>query len=83
MSSESRFDIRLPIGALFLLLGLILVAYGVVTKGDAALYVRSESIDINLWWGLIMVVFGAIMFYFGSRAHRHPLHSSVEPTDTQ
>ena len=77
MSAESRFDIRLPIGALFLLLGAILLVYGLVTRGDSALYVRSESIDINLWWGLIMVVFGAIMFYFGSRAHRRPLHSAA------
>jgi len=77
MSTESRFDIRLPIGALFLLLGVILLIYGVVTKSDAALYVRSESIDINLWWGLIMVLFGGIMFYFGQRAHRRPLHSAA------
>jgi protein-S-isoprenylcysteine O-methyltransferase Ste14 len=77
MSGESRFDIRLPIGALFFLLGVILLAYGVVTKSDAALYVRSEAIDINLWWGMIMVVFGAIMFYFGLRAHRRPLHSAA------
>jgi membrane protein implicated in regulation of membrane protease activity len=76
MSAETRFDIRLPIGALFLLLGLILLAYGVVTRGDTALYIRSESIDVNLWWGLIMVVFGAIMFYFGSRAPKRPLHSA-------
>ena len=75
MSSDTRFDIRLPIGALFLALGVILLIYGVVTKSDSALYIRSESIDINLWWGMIMVVFGAIMFYFGSRAHRRPLHS--------
>ena len=77
MSTESRFDIRLPIGALFLLLGAILLIYGVITKSDAALYVRSESIDINLWWGLIMVLFGGIMFYFGQRAHRRPLHSAA------
>ena len=76
MTAESRFDIRLPIGALFVLLGAILLIYGIVTRGDTALYIRSESIDVNLWWGLIMLAFGAIMFYFGSRAHRRPLHSA-------
>ena len=77
MSSDTRFDIRLPIGALFLALGVILLIYGVVTKSDSALYVRSESIDINLWWGFVMVIFGAIMLYFGSRAGRRPVRTAA------
>ena len=77
MSAVGRFDIRIPIGALFLLLGAILTVYGVTTMGDAQLYIRSENIVINLWWGLIMLVFGAIMLYFGSRAPARPLHSAA------
>jgi hypothetical protein len=77
MSTDARFDIRLPIGALFLLLGAILTIYGAATRSDAALYGRSQSIIINFWWGLVMVVFGGLMFYFGSRAHRRPLHSAA------
>ena len=77
MSSDARFDIRIPIGGLFLLLGGILAAYGIVTKGDAQLYARSENISINLWWGLIMLVFGALMLYFGTRAPQRPLHSAA------
>ena len=68
MSTGSRFDIRIPIGALFSLLGMVLVVYGLATKSDTQLYARSENIVINLWWGLIMVVFGALMLYFGTRA---------------
>ena len=75
MSGAARFDIRLPIGALFLLLGGVLTVYGVVTKSDTHLYVRSENIAINLWWGIVMVVFGALMLYFGKRAKERPLHS--------
>ncbi|MFN2637275.1 MAG: hypothetical protein ABR585_09630 [Gemmatimonadaceae bacterium] len=77
MSTASRFDIRIPIGSLFLLLGAILAVYGVVTRGDTQLYARSESIVINLWWGLFMVVFGAVMLYFGTRARSRPLHSAA------
>jgi uncharacterized membrane protein len=77
MSTEARFDIRIPIGALFLLLGVILAIYGIATKSNVDLYGRSENIVINLWWGLIMVVFGATMLYFGLRAHRRPLHSAA------
>jgi flagellar biosynthesis protein FliR len=68
MSTATRFDIRIPIGALFMLLGLILSIYGLITKSDPQLYARSENIVINLWWGLIMLIFGAGMLFFGKRA---------------
>ena len=68
MSTATRFDIRIPIGALFMLLGVILSIYGLITRSDPQLYARSESIVINLWWGLIMLIFGAGMLFFGKRA---------------
>lgn len=77
MSTSARFDIRIPIGALFSLLGVILAIYGVATRSDIMLYGRSQDIVINLWWGLVMIVFGVAMLYFGSRAHRRPLHSAA------
>ena len=77
MSAEARFDIRLPIGSLFLLLGGVLTVYGLATKSDVQLYARSENIAINLWWGIVMVIFGALMLYFGSRAKQRPLHSAA------
>ncbi|HVS59970.1 MAG TPA: hypothetical protein VHE82_04675 [Gemmatimonadaceae bacterium] len=77
MSTAARFDIRIPIGVLFLALGVILAIYGVATRSDIALYGRSENIVINLWWGLVMIVFGGAMLYFGFRAHRRPLHSAA------
>jgi uncharacterized membrane protein len=77
MSTAARFDIRIPIGTLFLLLGVILAIYGVATRTDIALYGRSENIVINLWWGLIMIVFGGVMLYFGLKAHKRPLHSAA------
>jgi uncharacterized membrane protein len=70
MSSVARFDIRVPIGSLFLVLGGVLTVYGIVTKSDTQLYARSGDIVINLWWGLVMVVFGAAMLYFGTRVKR-------------
>jgi len=77
MSTAGRFDIRIPIGALFVLLGAVLTVYGVATKSDAQLYARSENIVINLWWGLIMVIFGGLMLYFGMRSKERPLHSAA------
>jgi uncharacterized membrane protein len=75
MSGEARFDIRIPIGTLFLLLGAILTVYGIATHADVDLYGRSENIAINLWWGLVMLVFGGLMLYFGLKAHRRPARS--------
>jgi len=77
MSTAGRFDIRIPIGALFSLLGAVLTVYGIVTKSDAQLYARSENIVINLWWGLIMLAFGVLMLVFGTRAKQRPLHSAA------
>ena len=54
-------DIRIPIGFLFVILGLILTAFGVFTLNDAELYARSLGRNINLWTGLGMLVFGLPM----------------------
>jgi hypothetical protein len=63
------FDIRLPIGGFFILLGLMLAGYGLVS--DKAIYQRSLDININLVWGAVLLVFGAIMFVLG-RHRRFP-----------
>ncbi|MGA1981766.1 MAG: hypothetical protein ABSG84_04775 [Acidobacteriaceae bacterium] len=60
-------DIRVPLGLIFLAIGGILVAEGLFTLGDSALYARSLGVNLNLLWGGVMVVFGAIMFFVGKR----------------
>jgi multisubunit Na+/H+ antiporter MnhG subunit len=59
-------DIRLPIGSFFALIGVILAAYGMLS--DPSIYQRSLGIDVNTFWGLLLVVFGVAMFLFGRRA---------------
>lgn len=54
-------DIRLPIGLMFAILGALLTVYGFITGNDASLYARSLGININLYTGLAMLVFGIIM----------------------
>jgi hypothetical protein len=58
-------DIRLPIGFLFSIFGVLLIAYGLLS--DPAIYQRSLGININLEWGIVMLVFGAIMLALGRR----------------
>jgi hypothetical protein len=61
-------DIRLPIGRMFLVFGALLTAYGLVS--DEAIYGRSLGVNVNLWWGVVLLVFGGLMVYFGRRAGR-------------
>ena len=61
MSSSSSLDVRIPIGGLFTALGLVLTVYGLATAGDATHYARSMSVNINLWWGLVMLTFGLLL----------------------
>lgn len=60
-------DIKLPIGLMFSLLGIILTIHGLLTSANAELYKKSMEININLWAGLCMLVFGIIMLAFSKR----------------
>lgn len=65
-------DIRLPIGMMFSLIGAVMVIYGLVTGSNKELYHRSLDININLWWGLVLLVFGVLMFVFAKRGEKKP-----------
>jgi hypothetical protein len=54
-----NLDVRTPAGFMFVLLGAVLAAYGLV--GDTAQYERSLGININLVWGAVMVAFGGAL----------------------
>ena len=59
-------DIRIPIGGMFGLLGLMLLVYGLITRGSE-MYERSLGVNVNIWWGLVMAAFGGLMLYYGIR----------------
>ncbi len=61
-----NLDIRLPIGLMFAMVGAILSAYGLFS--DPSIYMRSLGININLWWGLVMFLFGVVMLLLARRA---------------
>jgi len=58
-------DIRLPIGFLFSIFGVLLIAFGALS--DKAIYARSLGVNINLEWGIVMLLFGALMLFLGRR----------------
>lgn len=61
-------DIRWPMGLLFLLLGAILAGYGVLS--DPAIYARSLGLNVNLWWGAVLLASGVVMVALARRARR-------------
>lgn len=70
MSGATGLDIRLPIGGLFTVLGLLVGGYGLATSADASRYALSLGVNINLWWGLVLLGFGALMLAAASRTRR-------------
>lgn len=52
-------DIRTPIGLMFILIGILLGAYGLMA--DAAIYKASLGHNLNVIWGLVMLVVGGVM----------------------
>lgn len=64
-------DLRIPLGLLFTIVGALLSLYGLVTRGSD-IYQRSAGLDINLIWGLVMLVFGLAMFLMGRYSDKHP-----------
>ena len=55
-----NFDLRLPIGILFSAYGVILTTYGIITYGSE-IYKKSLGTNINLYWGVVLLVFGLVM----------------------
>jgi len=63
-------DIRWPIGIIFSLYGVVLILYG--AAADASIFQeKSLGVNIDLWWGVAMLVFGVLMGALAFRASRH------------
>ncbi|HYZ82101.1 MAG TPA: hypothetical protein VE571_12575 [Solirubrobacteraceae bacterium] len=60
--AANRFDIRRIIGGLFILYSLILIALGIF--GSHHVKNKAAGINVDLWTGLAMLVFGALMVFW-------------------
>ncbi len=61
-------DIRWPIGLMFTLIGALLVIYGVALPAGSV----SLGININLIWGIVLLVFGVLMLAGAIRGGKNP-----------
>lgn len=62
-------DLRLPIGLVFTIYGVILSVYGYLTQGDA-MYSKSLGMNVNTSWGIVLLIFGGIMLAFALRGRK-------------
>ncbi len=72
-------DLRWPIGLMFSLIGIMLVLYGIATGSDAEMYKHSLGINVNLRWGVVLVVFGGWMLTMAWRGSRQRPEASPAP----
>jgi ABC-type Fe3+-siderophore transport system permease subunit len=63
-----NLDLRLPIGLMFTIVGALLTTFGLLS--DDAIYARSLGLNVNLWWGLVLLAFGLLMLGLALRAAR-------------
>jgi hypothetical protein len=57
-------DIRVPVGLILLIIGLLMVIYGIGTL-HSVIYARSMEMNLNILWGSVMAVVGAVIFIAG------------------
>jgi hypothetical protein len=57
-------DIKFPIGLMFSIFGVMLTIQGIFTIGSTELYEKSLNVNLNLWSGLFMLIFGSLMLVF-------------------
>src|ERR1700759_4441806 len=72
----TRFDIRRIIGGVFVLYSLILIALGIF--GSHHVKNKAAGVNIDLWTGLGMLIFGALMIFWALYRPTVP-----EPPDTR
>jgi len=70
-------DIRWPIGALLAIVGAILLVFGLVS--NPALYERSLGLNINAWWGAVLLVVAAALLALAQRARSAGRHQAPAP----
>jgi hypothetical protein len=63
------FDVRLPIGLLFLCIGVLVAGAGFL--GDPGVFAaHSAGLNIDVVWGLVMAGFGSLMLLLAALARR-------------
>ena len=60
-------DIRIPIGLMFSIIGILISVFGLATLSDTGMYQKSLGINVNLIMGVLMLLFGLVMLYLSQK----------------
>lgn len=63
-------DIRKPIGLLLLLIGVQLTIYGTLSSPEE--YRRALGLNVDLYWGMALIVFGSLFLISARRGQSPP-----------
>jgi|HubBroStandDraft_2_1064218.scaffolds.fasta_scaffold335764_2 hypothetical protein len=72
-----QFDVRIPIGAMFSLIGALLLIYGWSASAPGG--PGSAGLNVNAWWGGIMALFGLCMLGLAHRGRARRGSSEQRP----
>jgi hypothetical protein len=73
-------DIRMPIGLMFSVFGVMLTLFGLFS--DRAIYEKSLGININFIWGLLLLAFGIVMLLLGRFGSKPAPSPDAQPHTT-
>jgi hypothetical protein len=60
-------DIRIPIGLMFTIIGVLITGFGLFTMSNTEMYHKSLGINVNIVMGILMMIFGLVFLFFAFR----------------
>jgi hypothetical protein len=72
-------DIRIPIGLMFSIIGVILAVFGLVSRNNEMYDIHSLGINVNLCWGCVLLIFGLFMLLMAYLASRRSKNGGGSP----
>jgi sulfite exporter TauE/SafE len=60
-------DIRIPIGLMFSIVGVLITGFGFFTISNTEMYHKSLGINVNIIMGILMLIFGLVFLFFAFR----------------
>lgn len=60
-------DIRIPIGLMFSIFGVLITVFGFTTISNTDMYQKALGINVNIIMGVLMLVFGLVMLFFARK----------------
>jgi protein-S-isoprenylcysteine O-methyltransferase Ste14 len=60
-------DIRIPIGLMFSIVGVLITGFGFFTISNTEMYHKSLGVNVNIIMGILMLIFGLVFLYFAFR----------------